>query len=196
MGKVSLKKRENMVKIQNKINSSREMKMQNKSRSGSKSILLTSILFISLFTLFFAGAGFAVCPTSITSNTVLTEDCSTGITIDASGVTLDCAGYAINYSRGHGISAANKNNIIIKNCNLSRVWPAGADNVYGISFSGTSNSVIFNNTILVNDNAKDTGSTRGHGISLSVGSNYNDVNLNSIQTRGGSAHGIALSGSS
>ena len=87
---------------------------------------------------------------SITASTTLSGnvDCLTGdgITIAANDVTLDCNGKNISGGgTGAGISVSGRNNIIIKNCNITNFY-------YGIKLLNTNNvDIIEGNDLRLND---------------------------------------------
>jgi hypothetical protein len=87
---------------------------------------------------------------------------STCFTINASNITLDCAGYLINYSTagtlGYGVNnTGGYDNVTVKNCNLHQENASAAAGVHGIYFKTTENGTIEDNNITV------TGSN-GQGI--------------------------------
>ncbi|GAF70477.1 unnamed protein product, partial [marine sediment metagenome] len=86
-------------------------------------------------------------PTIITTDTILTEDHLNipyhGYVIQADDITLDCQGHTIQGTKttgSYGIVIDNKDNVIIKNCNIQNF-------TIGIITSGSRNSIINNNTI-------------------------------------------------
>jgi len=77
------------------------------------------------------------------------------IDINQSNVTLDCAGFTINYSStfaGNGIFTPNNiNNVTIKNCRVVQIKSfSGAEAIF---FGVVSDSIIINNTAIANDSA-------------------------------------------
>jgi len=107
-------------------------------------------------------------------------------TIAANNITLDCQGYAINYSSSYGIDNAGAgsfgyNLTTIKNCNIRGTGSAS----YAMYFYKNNNNTIANNTI----------ATVSTGILLSISSG-NNVSNNNITTTGGSTYAIFLSSSS
>ena len=112
---------------------------------------------------------------------------ATCITIGANNVTLDCAGYKINYtqiSAGHGVSVSGYNQTTVKNCNIiggsSNNW-----NSYGINIdNGAINASILNNNIT-------TFGDYGYGILVQY-SNYASIQNNLINTSGGDSNSVFL----
>ncbi|MBW2984055.1 right-handed parallel beta-helix repeat-containing protein [Candidatus Woesearchaeota archaeon] len=144
------------------------------------------------------------CGTTLTESTTLFGDvgpCSTsyGLVIGADNVVLNCAGRKITGVPGayiQGIYINGKNNVTIKNCEISGVYNAlhifGTvsditisgntliDNQaasYGVFISKSLNGVIKNNVI----------SNGGYGIRLDAGSSQNQVLDNSISNIGSMA---------
>ena len=121
----------------------------------------------------------------------------TARTINASDLTLNCAGFTVTYGSGdssgtHGINNnGGFDNITIKNCIIkkgsSTEFSAGN---YGIYFSSsTENVTSINNTISTN------GTTNNHGINLDTQSIGNYFRNNNITTHGTSGAGVSLSSS-
>src|SRR3989344_3143097 len=104
-----------------------------------------------------------------------------GIILNASSIVFDCNGYEIlgNHTTGVGAWFNNISDSYIKNCNVSYFRN-------GIVLNHSSNSVVFNNTILINF-------TNGAGIMLNQTGNSN-ISYNKIETNGTSAAGIKISG--
>src|SRR3989344_5662382 len=104
-----------------------------------------------------------------------------GINLNASNVIFDCNGYEIlgNHTSGTGAYFSNVSNSSIKNCKVSlfRV---------GIILNHSSNSFIFNNSILVNN-------TLGAGILVNRTGNTN-ISYNKIETNGTNSAGIVVTG--
>ena len=78
-------------------------------------------------------------------------DCSeTAITIGASNIVLDCAGFNITYSisggSGYGVSNDGFDNVTIKNCNIIE-GNSTTNHKYGINFLNSTNLSLVNNTI-------------------------------------------------
>src|SRR3989338_5186507 len=72
--------------------------------------------------------------------------------ITANSVTLDCAGFLINYSQsitGYGINITSKNNTIIKNCLITSLTnTVDSPSSHGIyATKDVYNTTIYNNTI-------------------------------------------------
>ncbi|MCK4670840.1 MAG: right-handed parallel beta-helix repeat-containing protein, partial [Nanoarchaeota archaeon] len=112
------------------------------------------------------------CNQTITSNTMLTQNLtSTGdcFTLNASGITLDCAGYTITGDdTGGGIKIINASNVTIINCFIKKF-------TCGIDISNTTNSSIYNNTL--EENQK--------GIYLNFSSSNNLINNTLSQNQDG-----------
>ena len=71
---------------------------------------------------------------------------TTCVNVTADNVTLDCNGYKIDgvYSAStYGVYAFGRNNITVKNCNITDWW-------YGVYLSSSFNSMIFNNNLTNN----------------------------------------------
>ncbi|UZE94234.1 MAG: VCBS repeat-containing protein [Candidatus Pacearchaeota archaeon] len=118
---------------------------------------------------------------------------TTCFNITSDNVTLDCAGYTINYSAtGTGYAVNNSvgySNITIKNCFINNVSTSYSSS-YAIYFQGSSTdpcsgNVIDNNTIL-------TSGTSSHGIYLYDYVNKTNITNNNITTTGSSSKGIYL----
>ncbi len=74
---------------------------------------------------------------------------STCFNITAVNVTLDCAGYAINYSQGQVIGygvTSDQNGSIVKNCSIYEGYSSGNSD-YAIRFTNSMDSQILNNNI-------------------------------------------------
>ncbi|MBU4299968.1 MAG: right-handed parallel beta-helix repeat-containing protein, partial [Nanoarchaeota archaeon] len=115
---------------------------------------------------------------------------STCFTIKENNVTLDGAGYTINYSQignGYGINnTGGWDNITIKNLNIvqDNATADGTTN-HGIYTSGMINSNITNNTISIKDGS-------GYGVYLYSSSNSNTLSNNTISTSGSYGYGVWL----
>jgi len=154
---------------------------------------------------------------SISYNLTLTSDVSssgTCFTINADSITLDCDGYAINYStssgNGFGVYNDGFDNITIENCVLSGLLNDGNLH-HGIYFLNISGATIRNNNINVNtskgilfvssvestimNNTINTSQRNNHGINLHISSNFILIN-NFINTVHNYSDGIQLSSSS
>ncbi len=122
---------------------------------------------------------------TLTKNISSTGTC---LTIGSNNITIDGAGYWINYSQtsaGYGINnSGGYDNITIKNLNIvqDNATASGSTN-YGIYGSGMSNSTIFNVTISTKD-------TSAYGIRLVSSSQSNNLTGNVIATTGSSGYGI------
>jgi len=92
---------------------------------------------------------------TISMDTVLRNNVYAGgtcFTIVTSGVTLDCNGYAINYSRrstGYGISVTGENNAVIKNCTILQDELNSTS--HAVFFSNADGNAVYNSTITVRD---------------------------------------------
>ncbi|MBS3147338.1 right-handed parallel beta-helix repeat-containing protein [Candidatus Woesearchaeota archaeon] len=144
----------------------------------------------------------AACPNSITAcceitssgEYTLTDNISSTtacIRVEANDVDLDCAGSIITYDTSGtsasgtpniGINVTGRNNVTIKNCNISDNNALGDDG-YAIMFNNTENSTIHNNTIQTN------GSNNNHGVFLILSSDNNITN-NTINSRGTTSQNI------
>lgn len=86
------------------------------------------------------------CGDTITGDATLTQDfnCNSGLTINASNITLDCKGYTITgQGAGIGITIANKMGVVVKNCEVSQFES-------GIEVTESYNITIINNNITDN----------------------------------------------
>jgi len=153
------------------------------------------LLIAGLLILLMAGQGMALsCGDALNSDGTiytLTSNVSSGgncFTITASNITLDGAGYEINYSinaTGYGISASTYNNITIKNLLLSSSNVSNG-NSSGIFFSNITNGNITNNTITT-ANASDN-----HGVYFESNTSSVNVSGNTITTYGVWSKGINI----
>ncbi|MFA6214281.1 MAG: right-handed parallel beta-helix repeat-containing protein [Candidatus Micrarchaeia archaeon] len=68
----------------------------------------------------------------------------------ASGITIDCAGHTINYSRSgngfYGLDTSSQNSLTIKNCNFA-MGNASATDSYGVFFNQSNGVVLANSSI-------------------------------------------------
>ena len=162
--------------------------------------LLFNLLFISTA---FVDNGSLVqnvtdCGTLNTTNATYTLNQSINssydcLIINATNITLNCAGYNITYGNstgGWGIAVVDENtglgadNVTIKNCLV--IQNESAANETAIFFGEyANNSVVYNNTIIVNGNET-------NGISFEVGSVNASASLNNITTSGNESHGISI----
>jgi len=130
---------------------------------------------------------------TLTESTTMNQDVNssgTCFTIGAADITLDCAGYTINYSTSAtGIGIDNNNgfdNVNIQNCNIVQGGSSSGSN-YGIYFVGVTDSTITNTSIITN------GTTTNRGIFFQSNSNNNNISNTSIVTNGSSGNvGIYL----
>jgi len=145
------------------------------------------------------------CGDTITSDTILTNDLlncpGNGITMGASGITLDCDGHTISGSGSgnyRGIYLSSRNNNVIENCNIENFYngiylsssdsntltgnTANSNNNYGIFIYYSSNNTLTGNTADLNN----------YGIYLSSSANTNTLTNN---TANSNYYGIRLSSS-
>ena len=112
-----------------------------------KGIIISTILIL-IITLI-SGINALICGDSVVSNTIMNGNisgCLWGVSIESDNITFDCNGYSVNgYSwTGIGIySLNNRNNIIIKNCNIHGFSQ-------GIRFEDGSNITLINDTLYNN----------------------------------------------
>ncbi|MGV8142841.1 MAG: right-handed parallel beta-helix repeat-containing protein [Candidatus Pacearchaeota archaeon] len=165
-----------------------------------KIFLLIAVLFsvISIHVTLASGATLSACGTIGSSGYYqLTESInttSTCVTIASSNVDLDCGGHYINYSTAGGATVFGVDvlygvtplyNVTVRNCNI--VKPSnGSTAGYGIRMQRTSNSFIYNNTILTN------GTTNNYGVYLLTNSNNNRIENNTIGAYGTSTGNIGI----
>ena len=90
---------------------------------------------------------------TLTSNVTNENTC---FIINAHDITLDCAGYFINYSTsdilGYGINNTGFNNVTIRNC-IMEEGASSTSNKYAIHFEESFNGTIENNTIVTIGNS-------------------------------------------
>ena len=163
-------------------------------------LVLFLIVFLGLTILNFVSAATNVtgCGTLNTTNEVYTLNQSISssfdcLIINATNITLDCAGYNITYgnaSGGRGIAVVDEdtqlgfNNVTIKNCLV--IQNESGVNESAIFFGeGSENGVAYNNTIIVYGNGTS-------GILFEESSVGANISLNNITTSGGEAYGIYL----
>ncbi|MDA1196808.1 MAG: right-handed parallel beta-helix repeat-containing protein, partial [Nanoarchaeota archaeon] len=113
----------------------------------------------------------------------------TCLTINASNVTLDCAGFNITYANGGagaGINISKANNVKIHNCDVRQ-------NTVGTTQSSSPGILLqfSNNTIIENTTVFTNGST-SVGIYMDDKSNYNILTNLSIQVKG--SNGVEMHG--
>src|SRR3989338_1738500 len=126
------------------------------------------------------------CGATLVSSLTLNQDLNsagTCYTIGANNLVIDGNGYSITgNTSGYGINTNGKDSVTIKNF-------AGINNfTNGIYASGTVNSTLFNNTLVVANIPYD------YGIYLLSSSN-NNISLNTITTFGSNGYGIIFSSS-
>lgn len=105
----------------------------------------------------------------------------------ANNVTLDGAGFTVNYSQsvvGYGVNITGRNNVTVKNLNVVQ-GNSSVASTYGIYGQTMTNSTIVNNTVT-------TSGSNGHGIYLYSSSSNNNVSNNTVTTTGSSAVGIEI----
>jgi len=112
----------------------------------------------------------------------------TCFTISANNITLDGAGYTINYSQsatGYAINNTEGYNFTkIKNANILK--DSSASSTFAIYFQNASNGLIDNNTITILD------SNINYGIGLYSSSNSNTISNNTMTTSGFSGDAILI----
>ncbi len=131
------------------------------------------------------------CPSTITTDTTLTRNCSNGITVNANNVTLDCGGHTLSgQGRGTPVLLRGRTGVTVKNCNIDNFNE-------GVTLHGSSGNTFTDNT--VNNNIRDgfdlnnspgntfstnnIGNNRLNGIELDD-SNENIVRLNDVHNNG------------
>jgi len=152
-----------------------------------------------IITFFFAsgtssGTANAACGDTITSDTTLTGNLNcagNGLIIGANNINLDCNGHSIIYSnsvQGVGVFANTRNNITIKNCNISQGNPS-FEFAYGIQLEVTHNSFVVNNTV--------TTSYAFNSYGIAIAGSNNTIHANTVKlpvslaiTLGGSGNNI------
>jgi len=106
----------------------------------------------------------------------------------ANNITIDGAGYAVNYSRsatGYGVNNTGYNLTTIKNLSIIQGNSSGLlAGSYAIYFSGTANGSITNNII-------QTSGTNAYGMSLQT-VNSTTVSNNNISISGDSVYGVQM----
>ncbi|MBI4980767.1 hypothetical protein HZC30_04400, partial [Candidatus Woesearchaeota archaeon] len=154
-------------------------------------ILLVSVfVLIALAELVVADANSTSCGTvnngiTLTANVSANADC---FVLNASSVTIDCAGFmvspALTTPNSRGVANNGFDNVVVKNCNF--VYTSNTDRVIFFG-GGTDNALIQNNTI--------NGSTGNTvvGIDVFIRSPTNAyIENNIITTTGGGADGITI----
>mgnify|MGYP001571991183 CR=1 FL=1 len=138
----------------------------------------------------------------------------TCFTINSDNVNLDCQGNTITYgisSPGFGVTATNKNNIVIRNCNINQGSPQGSS--HAVKFDVVNQAQVLNsniNTIGVNsfgiydlgnsqvlnhlyeNNIITTSGAWSSGIEVISGGN-NIIRSNNITTTGSNTKGVLVS---
>jgi hypothetical protein len=133
-----------------------------------------------------------LCDEVIVSDLTLTESIrgeNTCISIGASDLILDCAGYTITYGTdgtGYGVNNTGYDNVTVKNCNIQKTAVTGDSN-YGIYFESALKGNITNNTITTN------GVTFSHGVELNNSVNETIITSNTIYTNGSSSDNYGIS---
>ncbi len=171
-----------------------------------KIVFLFGLILLALVSLNSVSAGFADngsiqqnvydCGTLNTTNALYTLNQSINssfdcLIINATNITLDCAGYTIIYGNatgGWGVAVVNEatqvgfDNIIVRNCVI--IQNESGVNGSAIFFGESSeDSVVYNNTITVYGNGTS-------GILFEESSVGANISLNNITTSGGEAYGI------
>ncbi len=109
----------------------------------------------------------------------------------ANNVTLDGAGFTVNYSQtegGYGVNITGRNNVTVKNLNVVQ-GNSSASSAHTIYANGMTDSTITNNSIT-------TSGTWGHGVFIESSSNSNTIQNNNITTSGQYGFGIYLTSAS
>lgn len=131
-------------------------------------IILSLTCFVFLVGL--SGSGSAATITScgtVTEDSVLGADLTssgTCLTIGASNIVLDCAGYSIGGGGGSGIYGSGKSNVTIKNCNVTKF-------LRGIYLYSSSNNTLTNNTVTWNDYGIILESSSNNTLTSNIASN-------------------------
>ncbi len=163
------------------------------------------------------GGGSSLCPATVGKDTALRSDCIGSIQVTASGVTLDCAGHAVNQTSfdagvGDGITlGAGIHDVVVKNCVVNGFYrdfyltSAHSNTLAGNTANGPSYSNSFYGFVLEasasNTLASNTANAAPFGVSYDFvldGSASNTLRGNTAN--GGplytsSSHGFILSGS-
>ncbi|MEK6849797.1 MAG: LamG-like jellyroll fold domain-containing protein, partial [Nanoarchaeota archaeon] len=149
---------------------------------------------ISHWTSYRAQEAAVACGDTLTTSTTLTAGITgtgTCLTLGASNITLDCAGYTITYDSSgsgaaYGVLATFKNNLTVKNCIIQDASITGTDSA-NINFTTVNNSVISNNTLIMNSTAT------SYGIFVADYSVNNTIKNNTIISKTiGTPNGIRL----
>jgi hypothetical protein len=118
---------------------------------------------------------------TLSSNLSSTSTC---LTINASNIVVDCAGYSINYSSddtlGYGINITGLHNVTIKDCQIIE-GSSGTNDKHGILVAHSTNVTVTNTSIQMRWGSD------GINIKNSTTSNYT---RNTITTTNGNANGI------
>jgi len=110
--------------------------------------------------------------------------------IGADNITLDCQGNIINFSiayLGDGIYASAKNNVTIKNCQITHFNASVPDYVHAIGCYNCNNSLIEYNNITVYNNQQVSGVYLGGG-------NKNNITFNNISIYSSNCKGVEVVG--
>ncbi len=115
------------------------------------------------------------CPATINKSIRLTQDIAstdTCIIIGNDSVVLDCDGYRISYgSAGNndsiGVNIASRNNVTIRNCNITKSGDAG-ERTYGIGVFNSSNIVIEDSEIRTNGTKENDGIHSGVATAINI----------------------------
>jgi len=139
----------------------------------------TFIFNVTHWTSYAAVDSAASCPITITVNTTLTSNyvgylntTDACITIGASNIMLDCAGYSLTSNgSGRGVRASSRRNIIAKNCTVSNFTD-------GFSFFQVNESTVTNNTVFnSSDDNYDLSTMNRSNITNNSGVHSTDDNI-------------------
>ncbi|MBI4018655.1 MAG: right-handed parallel beta-helix repeat-containing protein, partial [Candidatus Aenigmarchaeota archaeon] len=150
-------------------------------------IVVFAVIFAFLPVLSYATEQSSCATLSSTDTYTLTQDVAatgTCFTITASDVTLDCAGYLINYSQSssstYGVTVSGSaHGFTIKNCRIMKGSPTTSSG-YGIYISGPDKGLVQNNTVITDG---DTVVDSNYGIFLS-GTTDTVIYNNTVVTKG------------
>ncbi|MBI4146721.1 right-handed parallel beta-helix repeat-containing protein [Candidatus Woesearchaeota archaeon] len=140
----------------------------------------------------------AVCPLSITSSTMLTENVTcpaTAVQVDSDNVMLDCAGNVVTYDtagggQDQGVLVSGRNNVTVRNC---AIVDGNAGGAFGIGINVTNS----NNNLFANNSLQTNGTNDNYGVLLQSGSSNVSLMNNTIGTNGTSSGiGIVVSSGS
>jgi len=123
---------------------------------------------------------------TITKSTTMDQDVSstgTCFTIGTNDVTLDCAGYSIDFASSpsatsYGIFNNGNNNSVTKNCNFNLVNAGTTQNIYTLTLVNSITHIIYNNSFSINNT--NPGSSERISIYLSSGVNETNISENTV----------------